>query len=193
MKYEIIYNGPLLFKTKIKPQEIKSLLQTCVKNKKLDMRKRLAGLIKDEYEIKDHNKLINILTPYLFAFKDAYQKWYDDDVKDIVIVDAWVNYMKEGECNPPHIHTGCDFSSVIYLNIPKILKQESIKAINNYSKPGSINFIFGPMVRGYISQKHYFPEVVDFYMFPHTLNHSVNSFKSKCERISLAINFNIIK
>jgi len=39
--------------------------------------------------------------------------------------------------------------------------------------------------------KTFTPEVGDFFIFPSGLAHFVNSFKSKGERISVAVNFNI--
>ena len=40
---------------------------------------------------------------------------------------AWVNFMVAGEFNPPHIHSACDFSSVLFIKIPKNLEKENKK------------------------------------------------------------------
>jgi hypothetical protein len=36
---------------------------------------------------------------------------------------AWVNFMKEGESNPPHIHHNCHLSSVLVLDVPDKIKK----------------------------------------------------------------------
>ena len=48
--------------------------------------------------------------------------------------------MKKGEFNPPHIHPDCDFSSVLYLNIPPGLEKEREQFIGKGYGPGSIIF-----------------------------------------------------
>jgi uncharacterized protein (TIGR02466 family) len=188
---QLIYNGPILFKTQISEEDIKKIKKLCSKNKKLDMRHNLAGIIDNEYQITDHETIASILTPYFEDFKQGYRSWYAKDITKIELVSCWVNYMVAGECNPLHTHNSCDFSSVLYLDIPKNLKLESKKSINNGSKPGDINFHFCNKIPHYIHQVSVLPEVGDFYMFPAMLPHSVNSFKSKGERISVACNFKI--
>lgn len=191
MNYKMIYSGPLLFKTKININDLVKINSLCFKDKKLDHRKHLAGIINQEYLIEDKKSLVSILQPYLDFFYDAYFSWYGHKYKSIELNTAWINYMKAGECNPMHIHTSCDFSSVFYLDIPKGLKKESKEYVNNGSKPGSIYFHLYPSIDHHISQYSCLPEVGDFFIFPARLFHSVNSFKSKGERVSIACNFNI--
>ena len=188
---QLIYNGPILFKTQISEEDIKKIKKLCSKNKKLDMRHNLAGIIDNEYQITDHETIASILTPYFEDFKQGYRSWYAKDITKIELVSCWVNYMVAGECNPLHTHDECDFSSVLYLEIPKNLKKESISAINNGTKPGEITFHFHHSIPGFITEHNAFPEIGNFYIFPAMLPHSVNSFKSKGERISVACNFKI--
>jgi len=192
MSYQLIYSGPLLFKTKISNTDIKKIGSLCERDVKLDTRKDLAGLIDEEFLIKDTKTLSKIITPYLELFKQGYEHWYAASFpKKVELLKGWVNYMKPGECNPPHIHLNCNFSSVLYLSLPKNLKKESESSISNFSKPGQICFNFSSTIKGNICFYNYLPEVGDFFIFPNTLTHSVNSFKSKGERVSVSINFNI--
>ena len=107
----------------------------------------------------DKNKLNNILIPYIDAFKKAHQHWYNKPVPDLKVVTAWVNYMKPGE----------------YEGTTK--------------GPGAITFMYGEENGQAITTKESVPVNGDFFMFPHNLRHMVNPHKSKCERVSLGINF----
>ena len=100
--------------------------------------------------------------------------------------------MKANESNPIHTHTRSDFSSVIYLSFPKNFKKEIENTVTSGTKPGDINFFINAQdTPFYINRKNFTPQVGDFLMFPASLPHFVNSFKSKGERISVAINFKI--
>tara|TARA_R100000773_G_C4178773_1_gene89358 strand:- start:463 stop:783 length:321 start_codon:yes stop_codon:yes gene_type:complete len=99
--------------------------------------------------------------------------------------------MQPGDYNPVHTHTQCDFSAVLYVDIPKKLQKEMIEHQGTTDGPGSIIFLYGesnPYFTSYISGK---PITGEFYIFPYGLKHTVNPHKSKCERVSLGINFAI--
>jgi uncharacterized protein (TIGR02466 family) len=186
------YWGPLLFHTKISDEDINKILSICIREKTKDSRKVLAGHIKEEYYI-DYMRLTDILKPYFNNYIEFFNNWYGLELKSIETTNSWVNFMKAGEFNPPHIHTECDFSCVIYLDIPKELIQENKEYIGTALEkggPGAISF------RGAISNVKYsihrvdcFPEKGDFFIFPATLEHFVYPFKSNCERISVSANF----
>ena len=186
------YWGPLLFHTKISDEDISKILLLCIKEKDKDYRKNLAGHIKEEYAINTH-ELNNILTPYFNNYLQCFTHWYETEIKSIEMISSWVNFMKAGEFNPPHTHTDCDFSCVIYLDIPKKLIQENKEYIGtNLQKggPGSISFRLKISDSKYnISNVSCFPEKGDFFIFPASLEHFVFPFKSDCERISVSANF----
>jgi len=189
INYNMIHSGPLLFKTKLFENDIKNVFKLCKKDKSLDGRHKLVGLIDDEYDIKDLNKLVEILNPYLESFKDAHRRWYDQDCK-LKLRSAWVNYMKAGDSNPNHIHSDCHFSSVLFLKIPKGLEKERQQTIaNKGAKPGFLSFLINSITPGYLSTYEHNPKPGDFFIFPANLTHCVYSFKCKGERISLACNF----
>jgi|LakMenEpi03Aug12_release.lakeMendotaPanAssembly.Ray.scaffolds.fasta_scaffold01482_39 hypothetical protein len=187
------YWGPLLFQTKINDNDINKILLLCVKEKDKDYRKNLAGHIKEEYTINT-NELNNILTPYFNDYIQYFTQWYGTKIKLIETNSSWVNFMKPGEFNPPHTHTECDFSCVIYLNIPKKLIEENKEFMGRGSKnggPGAVSFRSKISDAKYnISNVNCFPEKGDFFIFPATLEHFVFPFKSDCERISVSANFN---
>tara|TARA_R100000315_G_C5181736_1_gene105441 strand:- start:174 stop:776 length:603 start_codon:yes stop_codon:yes gene_type:complete len=191
MTWQFFYWGPLLFHTTILPGHLKKLRSICRKDPKLDHRKSLAGIIQHEYtiELRDY---LEIMVPYLSDFNQAAKEWYSfKKGADIVVTSAWVNYMKAGEFNPPHIHTGCDFSSVLFLDIPEELKKENKAYVGTASGPGCIQFLSGEPSKYSIHQKTFFPNEGDFFMFPGSLRHLVYPFKSDIERISIAANYTV--
>jgi hypothetical protein len=99
--------------------------------------------------------------------------------------------MTKFESNPSHTHHD-DLSFVIYTDIPKNLKKEVEDTVGNV-RPGTINFEYTLGTEKYNINKHTFmPEVGDFFIFPASLHHSVNHFKSDGERISISGNVKII-
>jgi hypothetical protein len=60
------------------------------------------------------------------------------------------------------------------------------------SKPGQILFNTASLIDNYISEYTHTPVTNDFFIFPSTVIHSVNPFKSKVTRISMAINFQVL-
>ena len=186
--YQFYYWGPLLFRVKLDNSTIKKILKLCDRNKNNDWRHQLAGDIKNEYLI-DEKKLQHILTPHLYAFKNAYKHWYNVNCDEVTARKAWVNYMKPGDSNPVHIHTGCHFSSVIYLKVPKGLDKEIKEYKGTAAGPGSIMFMYGEDSPYHLTWRNFKPEVGDMFIFPYSLRHGVNPYKSPGERISIAANY----
>jgi len=186
------YWGPLLYHTEIKNKDIKNIKSLCIKDVNKDFRKDLAGHIIEEFSI-DNNKLLNIIKPYLDKYAFNYKHWYGSNLKSIKINTSWVNFMKSGEYNPPHMHTNCDLSCVIYLDIPIKLKEENNKYVGTLKQggPGSISFNYGEHNKNVINNITLFPKKGDFLIFPNNLTHSVFPFKSNIERISVSANFSI--
>jgi|TARA_Y100000296_G_C5177050_1_gene260681 hypothetical protein len=192
--YQVFGFGPLIYKAKLSNKEKTDLKNLCKKDKKKDHRSRLAGNIRNEYSI-DHIKYEKIINNYLEVFeKDAYPFFYKRKaLSKLKCVSAWVNFMKKGEYNPPHIHQNADFSSFLFLNLPKNLKKEMDCFIGTSSKPGQTIFTVYPTMEHHITTVYITPEIGDLYIFPWNVNHSVNSFSSKGERTSIAANFKFEK
>jgi hypothetical protein len=188
-QFNIHYWGPLLFRTKIKTEDIKTVKEICDgANEKYNT--KLAGIIDDQILI-DKMKYIELLYSYLVAYKQAHKLWYNTIIDTLTISSAWVNYMKKGECNPPHTHNLCHLSSVLILEVPEILKKEQEDWKGHDMGPGALIFSVGNPTEFHTNTFHFRPEVGDLFIFPWNLTHSVSSYKSDARRISVAANFSL--
>jgi Putative 2OG-Fe(II) oxygenase len=151
---------------------------------------KLAGAIKDEYEMPDLEEFRDFLS-------DMYQHWrklfrvpntpYNYQI--------WINFMKKNEFNPTHIHYGLA-SFVVWVDIPYDIKQElDVEYLKNNieSKPRNSCFEFiYTMLDGQIKQHtievdtNYEGTII---MFPSNLMHQVYPFStSDGVRVSIAGN-----
>jgi hypothetical protein len=187
--YNYYFWGPLLFKATVNDVDLKKLKKICKKRKDWDYRHNLAGVIDNEYEI-DRKEFINIVNRYISAYAQAFKLYYGKEMPGVLNIDsAWVNYMKKGESNPMHIHFPCDLSSVLYLDVPDELLEEQRQFTGKGGGPGSISFFNQCPAPGFVGQQVFKPKTGDFFIFPAMLCHSVATFKSDIERVSIAANF----
>ena len=193
MTSEYFFWGPLLFVTELQEEQLNRIGKLCTKENPL-ARKTLAGHIESEHMI-DPAELEFIVKPQFDMFSRAYNMYYDRPCQQQAITSSWVNYMKKGEFNPPHVHgkTGTEvFSGIIFLQIPEGLQKEQAEFEGTGLGPGALNFrLFQTLDSNLISNRGFFPKRGQFYMFPSSLEHMVFPFKSEGERISVA--FNTIK
>ena len=189
--YRFFYWGPMLCKIKLETADLKKFAKLCSKKTSF-VNEKLAGVIKHEHYI-DTQKYYKILDPYLISFLHCYKEWYGKLLPTkLTIITAWVNFMVAGEFNPPHVHTNCDFSSVLFIKVPKKLKEENKKFSGVGGGPGSISFTYGEIQPYSNCRKHFLPQEGDLFIFPATLHHFVSPFMSKKEeRISISANFNL--
>jgi len=189
--YNLVHWGPILFKIKLQSQDLKECASLCSK-KASPINETLAGVIKHEHYVSpsSYNKII---TPYLGnPFRQAYSHWYGMPfTKHLTMTKAWVNFMVAGEFNPPHIHTHCEFSSVLFVKVPEQLKEERKKFEGTGGGPGAISFTYGESQAHSLNHRSFFPEEGDLFIFPATLSHFVAPFLSKGERISMSANFKL--
>jgi len=189
INYKFFNWGPFLYQSSLTKEEIKKVKLLCKKDEKKDYRKNLAGLLKQEYSI-DKDKLFPILSAYFNSYVKASIEHYQIkvDAKELILESAWVNYMSKFEINPLHVHTE-DLSFVLFLKVPKNLMEEVNKTVSHNSRPGSVNFINELKNNNFHIIEHSFmPTVGDLFIFPSTLHHYVNSFKSNGERVSVSGN-----
>ena len=187
--YTMYHWGPLLFRTTIRPDDIKALKDLCNKSKEV-WSDNLAGIIKGEYKI-DSGAYTKIITPYLKAYQKAYKEWYGLKLNAVETTAAWVNFMKKGESNPPHIHHNCHLSSTILLDIPDKVKEEQKNWKGTGEGPAALSFFVGNPQNFHTNSLAFKGEVGDFFIYPWNLTHSVSNFTSKTTRVSLAANFRI--
>ena len=190
-KYDQFSFGPLLIKTKIHPEDLEKIKKVAEKKGRTH-HQNLAGVIEKEYVI-NMEKFVPIVSPYFETFVHAARQWSGQIMLGkMKFVDAWVNYMVAGEYNPPHVHSNCNISSVLFLKVPKTLKKENDywvkeKKIQS-SGPGTIMFMYGELGFYTCIDRTFLPEEGDLFIFPASLRHFVAPFVSKGERISIAAN-----
>ena len=191
INYNFFHWGPFLYKTSLTKEEINFVKKLCSKKSK-DYRKNLAGLIKHEHEV-NVKKLFPILAPYFNSYAKSFIEYTGKILGNkIELIQAWVNYMTKFESNPIHTHDE-DLSFVIFTQVPKELEKECMESVGN-TKPGAINFLYSLEAKETLINEHtFFPSVGDFFIFPTSLHHYVNSFKCKGERISISGNLKISK
>lgn len=197
MEYRFPYWGPFLCRLQVEQEFVNILLEKGNKSreKKLDYRSQLAGMIGNEYYYKDYEEwfvprfkkyidtYINRAQEYLNhkAFKSPPIGW------NLPIL--WINYQKAHEYNPPHNHDG-DLSFVVYLQVPDEIKKENteMQRVHNNVGPGMITFNYGVELPFTINTFSHLPQACDLFIFPAWLQHHVFAFKSDVERISVAGN-----
>ena len=133
--------------------------------------------------------------PVVTAYRKGHCKFHgiQDLNIDFTADDLWINYMKAGDFNPKHTHGG-DYSFVLFLDVPKKLKQEAKEFEGTSAEPGSLLFEFTQQAkpRWATTGTSIVPETGDFYMFPALLQHWVCPFKSKVTRISVSGNLRVL-
>tara|TARA_Y100001951_G_scaffold74088_1_gene61056 strand:+ start:1218 stop:1847 length:630 start_codon:yes stop_codon:yes gene_type:complete len=197
MKYNFPYWGPFVCKLQVEQEMVDILLEKGKESreKNLDHRSKLAGMIDNEYYYEDYEDwFVPRFTKYIDTYIDGVEEYHNNAFKSPPIswnlTTPWINYQKAKEYNPPHHHDG-DLSFVVYLQVPDEIKKENEKmqGVHNNTGPGMINFDYG-IVELPFSISTYFelPEVRDLYIFPAWLTHHVFAFKADVERISVSAN-----
>lgn len=100
----------------------------------------------------------------------------------------WINYMKQHEFNPLHVHDGT-LSVVAFIDVPEEIDNEREQWVDktNTFSAGMLEFIHSKSI---FSPGHakVIPQTGDLYMFPGDLAHCVYPFKSDVTRISMSFN-----
>ena len=195
MNYKFPYWGPFVMETKVEQEFVDILLEKGKesRDKNLDNRKKLAGILDHEYYYEDYGDwFIPQFTPYIDAYIKALCSIWMPKQKPIIEwypESLWINYQQANDYNPPHNHDG-DLSFVIYLQVPAKIKKEHkrMEGVHDSEGPGSIIFNYGVELPLAITKFTKLPEVGDIFIFPAWLVHYVHAFKSDVERISVSGN-----
>ena len=188
--------GPYVMRTKM-PDYIIKKLKAEGKKAKETYNHALAGHLDNQflYPQKVQKWFYDEIYPIIQAYRNGHCKFHGVEELNVELQadDLWVNYMKAGDFNPKHTHGG-DYSFVLFLDVPKILKEEATKFEGTSAKPGSLLFEFTQQARPRwaTTGSTILPETGDFYMFPAMLQHWVCPFKSKVTRISVSGNLRIV-
>ena len=189
INYRFYHWGPLLYYVQIPKDKLNKIRKLCVRDPKLDVRKTLAGHLKEEYKI-DSSKFFNLTWEYFISYIQAYKDHLGLSVGNKVdVLEAWVNFMKANEWNPPHTH-GRDLSCVLYVQFPKEIQKEHDANVSTSAGAGSIEFLGYPGDKKLYKTTHgFYPREGDFFIFPANLIHYVTPFKVPgVERISISAN-----
>ena len=190
--YQILTWGPCVLKLKITDEFfelLKKESEASVKEE-LSYTHRLAGIIQKEYKLRDLKIIQPFMKDLVNIYDQVWDKWRNSDKpsKNKYLIKAmWVNYQRQHEFNPPHDHSD-DLSFIVYLKIPKEIKEEYDNYKGKSSGPGGISFIYGEGNRQAITYQAHFPEEKDLFIFPAWLKHYGAPFKSDVERISVSGN-----
>lgn len=199
INYNFYYWGPLLMKFKVSDSLCDEMLHRAEKltTKEDDARAALVATIKKEYNYRAEDKdyfakqTSKIFNTYVEYMHKSWLNWNqikkNPKVNKLTTRGLWINHMKKHDFNPIHEHFG-DLSFVLFCDVPEELKIENQKNITRSSGAGSLSFLYGDGMPGYICSHSFLPEKGDFFIFPAKLQHWVHPFTSDITRISVAGN-----
>ena len=183
--------GPYLAEMPVDPIYCAKLLKLG-KTLKKSHRSNLAGQIHHEY-IYDLEK-----DPWIFQEFQIYVNTWIEGWRRFAskpkfnpkykLTQMWINRMRPKEYNPIHVHTFCDLSFVLWLEVPQRMLNEAKKNETNASNPGTTGFLYGEDKWSVVTEKHFTPTPNNLMIFPADLRHQVMHFNSKVTRTSVAGN-----
>ena len=195
--------GPYVCKMKVDEHIVKRLLDDGEKlkeNKRKNNHNRaLAGNLENQfkYDKETAEWYWSEMIPYLECYRHGHCEYHNIVYHNVKFQpdSLWVNFMKAGEFNPPHIHTS-DLSFVLFLQVPEELEYERRQFEGTASGPGDVVFVHGeynkPVWSG--NTNIHFPKVGDLIIFPALTQHHVHPFHTKgVERVSVSGNLRYIK
>ena len=196
LEYGNIPFGPYVMRTKIPEDMRKRLLKDGKKDLK-SYHKQLAGHLHTQLRYNDKTtKWFYQESHFIWqAYREGWSNWsgLPNYGCELNAHDLWVNFMKPGDFNPVHTHGG-DYSFVIFLDVPKELKKEQDAFEGTSAVPGSLMFEFTQQAKPKWAQtgQSFRPNTGDMIIFPALLQHWVVPYKSKCTRVSVSGNLEIV-
>jgi len=179
-----------VYVSKLINHDIKSL---CMENIGEDMNRRLAGDIKDEFDITDPYTMRCVEEELAIHLSRIHQR----RVGKVSLLDQtdnskqlWINFQRPTEFNPKHRHSGV-FSFVIYVSIPEEIRQEYTAAKSNPSgkRRGMIEFTSKRANEALIFN----PRTDDILVFSSDHDHQVYPFYSDNVRVTVSGNINLME
>lgn len=188
--------GPILAKTEVTQDELKKLREYSTHTKD-NVNHNLAACCEEQLSFEDsyNEKIFEIIHPKINEYlKSVGHIKYNENLGfDFKYQALWLVNQKAGEFNPMHDHAS-DVSFVVYLDIPEEIYGEGRTTTG--IPAGAIEFVYGKDVQGYrkehflnpINNHIHIPVSGEMFIFPSTLFHHVNSFKSDVTRVCIAGN-----
>jgi hypothetical protein len=187
--YNVFHWGPCIVQMKI-PEETRKLFLREGKASSSNAASYLAGLLDKQVFYRDNRKFDSFFSETFNLYNHALSQWKktkDTKPPMYYLEKLWINFQRPNNFNPPHSHGG-RLSFVIYLEVPKELKEENQKYEGQSAGPGGITFLYGDSEDYCITNHSMFPEEGDMFIFPAWVKHWVYPFKSDCTRISVSGN-----
>ena len=188
--------GPTIFGMQL-PEEV---FQTCVKladdiwerKDHISWNDELVGHMKYQYyvphsQLKEY-ELFDFFLQCFYWYLTSASKDFEQKKEHLMIdLEAfWINYQEEGEYNPLHNHGQATMSGVIHLKEPEYEHSKDRKC----EKDGILSIVnHSPIMFGldkYVMDLK--PTPRGMYIWPASLLHSVNPFRGKGLRVSMAFN-----
>tara|TARA_R110002153_G_scaffold3598_1_gene17237 strand:- start:733 stop:1362 length:630 start_codon:yes stop_codon:yes gene_type:complete len=174
------------------------------KQNPVDMRKELAGNINSSLSLNLNSPITNkfikeVLTQFIESHMNAYGETYRLQINEnqsLNINKFWVNFQRQTEFNPAHIHDGI-YSFVIWMKIPTSWEEQSklpIAVESNVSTCIS-NFLF--TYTDTLGNIRTFNHIMNkekegmMVLFPASLHHQVYPFYN-CDEERISISGNIV-
>lgn len=163
---------------------------------------RLAGNIKEQFgaDNQEASRFKDILHPHIINYlkheitrMSQLQGFLKPKYRDPVYpaesasynlgLGPWFNFMKKGEFNPLHGHTG-NISGIIMIKVPtEIALEDEIDSIeSNLRCPGQLEWVYEQ------GSHKVSPKEGEIYLFDARLRHQVYPFTSNVERITSSFN-----
>ena len=192
--YEFFHWGPLVchYKTPLGLSENITTLGR--KRKENDYRADLAGHLDHEYGFNkdDHGLFVKWYGKYFDSYAEAYKERFGTAHGGMELTSLWINFMKAGDFNPPHMHTQ-HVSFVLFTSDTSGLDDEVAAWKGTGPAPGDLILTYGEHSYKYspswtIINHNRHPKKGDLYIFPALLKHWVAPYKSNFERVSVSGN-----
>jgi len=196
VEYNNIPFGPYVMRTKI-DEDIRLRLLKDGKKELKSYHKQLAGHLTTQLKYNtDTTGWFYQSTNHIWsAYREGWSNFFGltNEGVELNAHDLWVNFMKPGDFNPVHTHGG-NYSFVIFLDVPKQLQKEQQEFEGTSAKPGSLMFEFTQQAKPKwaMTGQAFLPSTGDMLVFPALLQHWVVPFKTKCTRISVSGNLEVM-
>jgi hypothetical protein len=194
ISFEYFHWGPLICKYKTDLIFANKLTKLGRARKDNDYRQNLAGHIDHEFGFTtdDQQAFVKWYGKYFDSYVAEYASRFGENLGGLELESLWINFMKAGDFNPPHTHSG-HISFVLFTSDMDDLTEEQEAFKGTGPKPGSIIFTYGeglytntPMWS--IINHYNVPKKGDLYIFPSLTKHWVAPFKTDMERVSISGN-----
>ena len=196
----IVPANPGWLQYKLNTQEM-DYVWRCIKNKKGNTNKTLAGNISASYDLMDRSDWfwLNVISPlerrYTDEFRNLGEKLPIKIKHPYYLSKWWVNYQKQNEFNPAHNHTGV-YSFVIWMKIPYDSRKQNQKDIaRNSNAPliGDFQFMYSNMLGASDNYSYRMNPDLEgtLLFFPAQLEHQVYPFYD-CDEERISVSGNIM-